>query len=905
MRLKLYSLVITLSSILSYGQFFSSPPSIDGTIDSGYGIGTNGWAMGWDDTYLYLRKSTTGNEPVVIYLDVNPIVPVSGGNNSNGNLAGITHWGITPILPFRADFNIYWEDSYLQYQTANGSGGWNTAVAVGVSERTNAGGNKECRIPWSALTGSGRPSALNWLGYCNSRPGSGTAFIYHQVPDAALNPSGTVASPRFHGYYSIVNTTNSGTTNPFGANQISFETRAAYTFSASQPATVWDMTINAPSGTEDLLIERNVEIGNRLDIASPFSRFRATGGNRTITMSGSNGSIRNSGGTMFGEFSGNTMSLVVSGAVELFSSGNFIDFRNFTINNSAILIANTVQMSSNSGTGSFTVNGTLRTTRSNGLFGTNDFTIRSNNLNLTLGANSIIDYNALGNQNITTHSYANLVLSGSGLKTLANDTTITKDLTVSSGCQLTVNSGQNLTVVEDLIANDNVTIENNANLIQEGTINTNSGAISVKRNSASIMRLDYTLWSSPVANQNLLDFSPNTFTNRFYVYNPSTNQYNTIAPSTNDFEVGTGYLIRMPDDHPATPTVWNGEFNGVPNNGDVTVTVANDTYNAVGNPYPSTIDAEDFINTNSLTEAIYFWRKTNNATTSSYATFTLAGETGPEASEGDPLGLVPNGVIQVGQGFIVKSTSTSINFDNTMRIADNNNQFLRNSSEIENNRIRLTVTGANGFYSQVLVNYRSEATNDFDATLDGRYLNDSPNAFFTILNQEPFVIQARALPFENTDVVSLGFKTTTAGTFSIVLNQKDGVFTDNSEIFIKDNALGIWHNITTAPYEFVSEAGTFSERFELVYQEALSVDEALVNANSFIVLKENNGLTVRSAQEEIATVNVFDLSGRLIASSQNNSSTNVVIPLGTTQTQVLLLQVITQKGINLTKKVIY
>lgn len=905
MRLQLYSFIFILYSFVSYGQFFSTPPSIDGTIDSGYGTGTDGWAMGWDDTYLYLRKTTNSNEPVTVYLDINPIVPVSGGTNSNGSLIGTTNWGITPTLPFRADFKIYWEDSYLEYQTANGSGGWNAVIPIGTANRTNTNPNKECRILWSALTGGGRPVSFNWLGYCNSRATPG--FIYHQVPSANLNPDGTNATPRFFGYYSVVNTTNSNTTNPFSANQISFETRSNYFYTSSQPSPIWDMTINASAGTEDLVLERNIEVRNRLDIASPFSRFRANAGNRIITMSGANGSIRSSGGTFFGEFSGNTTSLVVSGSTELFSSGNFIDFRNFTINTGAVLTANNVQMSSNSGSGNFTVNGTLRTARSNGLYGANDFTIRSNNLNLILGANSTIEYNALGNQTITTHSYANLILSGSGLKTLTNDTTVTNDLTVNSGCQLTVNSGQNLTVGDDLINNGGtVTIQNNANLIQNGTTNDNVGDVKVFRNSANLFKLDYTLWSSPVAGQNLLDFSPATLPGRFYVYNSSTDAYNQIAPSTNDFEEGVGYLIRMPDNHPtATATIWNGEFDGVPNNGDVTVAVANDTYNAVGNPYPSTIDADHFINTNSLTEPLYFWRKTNNAATSSYATYTLAGGTETEANEGDPLGLVPNGVIQVGQGFIVKSTSTSINFNNTMRIADNNNQFFRSNSDIENNRIRFTATGNNGFYSQVLLNYRSEATNDFDAALDGRYINDSENAFYTILNQEPFTIQARALPFENTDVVNLGFKTTSGGTFSIVLNEKDGVFADNDEIFIKDNALGIWHNITNSPYEFVSEAGSFSARFELVYQDVLSVNESLTDANHFIVLKENNGLVVRSVQEEIATVNVFDLSGRLIATSKNNSSTNVSIPLGSTQTQILLLQVITQKGITLTKKVVY
>jgi len=530
---------------------------------------------------------------------------------------------------------------------------------------------------------------------------------------------------------------------------------------------------------------------------------------------------------------------------------------------------------------------------------------------IAYGATGTLVYGLTGSQTTAAEwpsaSGPSSVTINSGSYTLNSSKSLSEDLILSTGTALTVPSAMNITVGDDLINNGGtVTIENNANLIQNGTTNDNVGDVTVFRNSASLFKLDYTLWSSPVAGQNLLAFSPSTLPNRFYTYNSGTDNYSPIVPSTNDFEEGIGYLIRMPDNHPtATATIWNGSFDGVPNNGNVSVSVANDTYNAVGNPYPSTLDADDFINTNGITEALYFWRKTNNAATSSYATYTLAGGVGTGSNSGDPLGLVPNGVIQVGQGFIVKSTSTSINFDNTMRIGDNGNQFFRNSSEIENNRIRITATGDNGFYSQLLVNYRSEATDAYDAALDGRYINDSENAFYTLLDDEPFTIQARALPFENIDVVPLGFKTTTAGTFSITLNEKDGVFADNSAIFIKDNALGTWHNITESPYEFVSETGVFSERFEIVYQEPLSIGDAAVNANHFIVVKENNSLTVRSAQEEITSVTIFDLTGRIIAKSDHHASTAVTIPLGSIPTQVLLVQMVTQNGTVVAKKIIY
>lgn len=998
MSKKLLVFLLALLSVTSYGQFFSSPPTIDGSIDSGYGTGSDGWAMGWDNTYLYLRKTTTGNQPVIVYLDVNPIVPVSGGANSNGSLTGVSHWGITPTLPFRADFTIYWEESYLQYQTANGSGGWNTAATIGTSDRTNGNADKECRIPWSVITGSGRPSALNWLGYCNSRVSPG--FIFHQVPAANLNPSGAISNPRFFGYYAVVNTTNSGTTNPFAANQISFETRSVYSYTSSMPSPIWDMTINAPSGTEDLIIERDVEVRNRLDIASPFSRFRASGGGRTITMSGSNGALRNIGGTMFGEFGGNTMSLIVSGTTELFSSGNFIDFRNFTINNGATLIANNVQMSSNSGTGSFTLNGTLRTSRSNGLYGANDFTIRSNNLSLTLGSASTIEYNAAGSQTITTtNNYANLIVSGSGTKTpngnigitgdlnvaagtldlgtftanrstsggvftlgasttlniagtntlpanyvshafnasstvnyngtnqtvatlsgsaqygniilsgsgnkvLGGNVAVANDLTVQTGVALTVASGQNLTVTDQLInSGGTVTIQNNANLIQSGTTNTNSGAITVNRDSSSLMRLDYTLWSAPVAAQNLLAFSPLTVANRFYIYNPSTNQYNTVTPSTTDFATGVGYLIRMPDNHPTSPTVWNGQFSGVPNNGDVTISVTNNTYNLVGNPYPSTIDADEFINDNSLTEAIYFWRKTNGAAGSAYATYTLAGGAGTGSSGSSAQ--VPNGVIQVGQGFIARSTSTSLVFNNSMRVADNANQFFRSAAETEQNRIRVQTTGPDGFYGEVLVNYMTGATNGVDAALDGKYINDSEDALFTILETEPYVIQARALPFDVSDVVPLGFKTTQNGTFTFEMTQNDGLFESDYQVFLNDKQLNIVHPFAEGAYSFVSNAGTFNERFELIFEEgALSVNNPKANKEDVIVFQQNGNWHVQSLNTPLQSIEVVEVTGKQLLFKTGLTQTQESIFLTVNAPQLLLVKIGLQNGQTLLKKIV-
>jgi hypothetical protein len=141
------------------------------------------------------------------------------------------------------------------------------------------------------------------------------------------------------------------------------------------------------------------------------------------------------------------------------------------------------------------------------------------------------------------------------------------------------------------------------------------------------------MWSSPVTgSQTLANFSPLTSTNRYYTYNGVTNLYNNIDPLTTSFDDtnrGKGFLIRMPDNSSAdTPTAYEGVFTGVPNNGTITLSgLTPDTFYSVGNPYPNTLNANSFLSGNSTGETLYFWRKTNGAGGSAYATWNSAGGT--------------------------------------------------------------------------------------------------------------------------------------------------------------------------------------------------------------------------------------------------------------------------------------
>ena len=480
-----------------------------------------------------------------------------------------------------------------------------------------------------------------------------------------------------------------------------------------------------------------------------------------------------------------------------------------------------------------------------------------------------------------------------------------KKLTVATGGSLTIAAETSVTVVNELVNELTATavvIESNGSLIQNGTSNNNTGNVTVKRNTQDLMRLDYTLWSSPVDVQNLGGFSPLTMANRFYTYTTATNIYAAIA-KTNDFAVGQGYLIRTPDNHPTSPTAWEGNFIGKPNSGTITfgLSTAGTGFNLVGNPYPSPISIATFLSENSgvISGNLYFWRKTNAAAGSAYVTYS-----GGTFSDG--AHAFDN--IQPGQGFIVEATATNdLTFANTQRAAGNG-VFYRNGNTMQsgdNSRIWLNLTSNNAIVGQMAVGYRADATNEIDA-FDANYFNDSSVttvALNSIVATTELAVQHRAA-FEPTDVVALSFKTNTAGNYSIAINTVDGLFDNVSQtIFLKDNLLNIEHNLRTAPYSFTSEVGTFNSRFEVIYQSTLSFSNPTL-ANDVMVYTQNNSIEIKTATEQIAAVKVYDLKGSLIANVSNVNTTSVSIPLSNVANQVLVVQVTTQNGATVARKVV-
>lgn len=515
--------------------------------------------------------------------------------------------------------------------------------------------------------------------------------------------------------------------------------------------------------------------------------------------------------------------------------------------------------------------------------------------------------------------------------------TVTSDISACSieiqlGGSMIVTNNATVTVeggitVDPMAGPTAVVFESNTSLLQNSTSNTiNSGSVRYIRESTPIIQYDYTYWSSPVDNQIIKNFSPNTNNARFYTFDSAPGTYAwAVVPSvtTHEMEAAKGYIIRAPNTISlSVPAPWSGEFYGRLRNGSYSMGVFDNglvagveqNRNLLGNPYPSAIDADLLWSENAATLSgnFYFW--THNTPSNGqiydaddYAQYNATGGVGTSAAINSGINNVaPNGYIAAGQGFFAEAiVDGTVTFNNTIRVAGNNDLFYRNAQGIEKHRVWLNVVNSQGAFKQMLVGYIEGATNDRDTRFDGEYVETgNVVALYSLVNEERLAIQGRALPFVDTDEVPLGFKTTIDGPFQIQLADFDGLFTEGQGIYLEDKVLNVIHDLRAGDYSFTTNAGTFEDRFELQFRnETLGVPT--FNENAVVVYKNNQTIFINSGVIEMKQVKLMDLRGRLIAEKdQINNTTTSFSELNAAQ-QVLLVQITTTDGKVVTKKVIY
>lgn len=368
-------------------------------------------------------------------------------------------------------------------------------------------------------------------------------------------------------------------------------------------------------------------------------------------------------------------------------------------------------------------------------------------------------------------------------------------------------------------------------------------------------------------------------------------------------------MIRSANDWPTTSTVFNGQFTGVPFNGDLSVNVGRG-YNLLGNPYASPIDATKLLNDNSTTlGAIYFWTHTVPASggvypQNNYASYTLIG--GAAAAAG---GVIPNGYVQTGQGFFVRTYDFgSIKFNNNQRVnASTSTQFYRMNSietsinQTERHRIWLNFKNNESDINQVLVGYSPSATNGYDFGYDGEILDNSSSMLYYPIADKNCVIQGKGLPFATSDEILLGYKALTPGTYTISLENVDGLFV-NQNVFIKDNMTNEIHDIKNKPYQFATTEGNFKNRLSLVFKNSKLSTNELINDDQIVVFSQNNQLKI-NAPIDMINITVFDVLGRILEFGNEINDKQFATKYLNSKNQTLIVKIDLSNGQSISKKV--
>jgi hypothetical protein len=538
----------------------------------------------------------------------------------------------------------------------------------------------------------------------------------------------------------------------------------------------------------------------------------------------------------------------------------------------------------------------------------------------------------------------------------ANTVVSACECTVSSNTTLTIAGNASLAVVEGITVDTGslIDINNNGSLVQyrnvdNATANNNSGNIKMERITKPLFRFDYTYWSSPVQDFVLKSVSPTTLFDKFFSWNEVGQAWlmhpsNVAEPSLERMAPGRGYIVRAPQGFPietptATALFHTANFVGKPNNGTVTMNVAGQPdpfpvvpttvykWNLLGNPYPSAIDATTFLNANTnLGGTLYFWTHNTSISSASpsyapndYASWNGTGATATLAgADGVINNNAPTGKIAAGQGFFVKGIADGTGiatFNNTMRVreAGENNQFFKgfiveehttNTTPSEKHRVWLNIKGTPKGFNQLLVGYIENATNDYDNRFDGESFGGNLVTFYSINNTKNLVIQGRALPFINTDTVPLGYKTTLTGNLTISIDHVDGLMEDQ-DIYLQDNVLNVVHDLKASNYTFATVPGTFNSRFVLRYlpQEDLSNPSFDDQLKAVRIYKNEATLYVSSPYETIATVAVYDLTGRLVFERKNCNTNRFETTELLSVDQALIVKVTLMNGAVVTEKV--
>lgn len=486
--------------------------------------------------------------------------------------------------------------------------------------------------------------------------------------------------------------------------------------------------------------------------------------------------------------------------------------------------------------------------------------------------------------------------------------------------------GQSLRVTDYLYIDGTLDLVGESQLLQnQNSIVDYSGSGALRRTQQGTTNLyNYNYWGSPVgANgstftlQNIIfdgtqavqwttqhnanaSTTPITLSNRWlYVYeNFPVNSYADwqAINESSPIATGLGFLMKGSGN---TGLEQNYTFVGQPNNGTITTPISANYSALVGNPYPSAIDAHEFINDNSssIQGTLYFWEHyTSNAThiledyEGGYAAYNLSGGnqavSPPEISGLGTSLKIPERYIPVGQGFFVEALATDgqVTFENDQRVfvkeaftgdTNNGSVFMRTASNEETieptdnliQRIRIQFKTPEGAVRPLLLAFtpNNEATDGFDYGYDAINTESFPNDMSWMITNEKYTIQGVG-NFEATKQYPLGLFLTTSGAVEISLEALEN-FETAIEVYVYDALLNTSFNINDENFEITLDNNTYTDRFFITFLPTNPLAVAVKNDRNPLIyyLTELNQIYIKIPNGiALKQVSLFNIIGQKV-----------------------------------------
>ncbi|MEQ8471573.1 MAG: cadherin domain-containing protein [Marinoscillum sp.] len=453
------------------------------------------------------------------------------------------------------------------------------------------------------------------------------------------------------------------------------------------------------------------------------------------------------------------------------------------------------------------------------------------------------------------------------------------DLTVNDGVTLTISGA--LDVHGDLINDGNVIVQSGASVLTYAGSSVTGNPMAIHRNTRYADGR-YSFVGSPVGQ--VASVTHATLGSRVYYYDESQpyGENEGLArwqSMSGELVPGVGYTQAFQQEI---------VFNGMPNNGVITVDgsytgthddgVNEDTegWNLVSNPYAAAINVSTFLTENPNIEgAVYIWddNGSDNGRGSNADYIVANGTVATNTTEAGGQTRY-NQALGTAQAFFVKlenDSDTEISFTEEMRLKIKNldESFFRSASVPAYSRINLTNT--EGLFKQTIVGWISGISDELvDRAFDARVFSASaPDMIYTMKGGTQLAIQGMSYSRE---VISLGLNIATEGYYTIAV---DDSLAQGQGLFLRDRLTDEVINLHKESYSFSSEAGVFTDRFELLTShKVLGVESSTLQVYAY-----DQTLIVNLPDDEVSDVKLVTLAGKQVFNQLVKGSARIELTL--------------------------